>query len=69
MVSNISILYTPCFIKTFLAMYRVKLRALHRARLALCQLPTSQVPCLSFLEEKLLLLKRIMSLQKVEKLL
>lgn len=69
MVSGFFILYISCFIKIFLAMYRIKPRASHRTRRAFYHRPTSQVLCLRLLEEKLLLLKRITSLQKVENLL
>lgn len=68
-VSNFSNLYILCFIKIFLATYGIKPRALHRTRHALYHCPTFQVLCLSFLEGKLLLLKRITSLQKAENLL
>lgn len=69
MVSGFFILYISCFIKIFLAMYRIKPRASRRTRRAFYHRPTSQVLCLRLLEEKLLLLKRITSLQKVENLL
>lgn len=58
MVSGFSILYVSCFIKIFLAMYRIKPRASHKTRHALYHRPTSQVLCLRFLEKKITLTKK-----------